>query len=292
MTYTLKLVDFITNTYETEFGTCDMCMHTGQATEETFVFKLGSGRIIEADNTFWDWGDHFTIIYIKNTADFAHWLSQQTFEGDEPWEITNSMLCALRDHYEDHVEMERHKNDPVDLLKFDLELYLKDGVIPDASIMAATAKNVDKKACDLIHEMEISQRYYIPESGMSSLNVANASQSNFDHADTTKMTITVESGYLYSNDIITDPDTYVSRVRDFLQYCVDAYSECGFNAQIGTSQDGTLVGRKTHGYIEYTEYGVEKVAEIFVRPGETEVFFDYYKNDDVDADSGIIKLTY
>lgn len=95
MTYTLKLVDFIANTYETEFGTCDLCMYTGQATDETFVFELGSGRRIEANNTYRDWGDHFTVIDVDNTADFAHWLSQQTFVGKEPEDITTFMFSEL-----------------------------------------------------------------------------------------------------------------------------------------------------------------------------------------------------
>mgnify|MGYP001758034313 CR=1 FL=1 len=290
MTYTLKLVDFITNTYETTFGTCDMCMHTGQATDETFVFELGSGRCIEADNTYWDWGDHFTAITVDNTADFAHWLSEQTFAGDEPDDITYSMLSELGEHYHDHIERERHKNDPVDLLMFCLELYLKDGAAPDADTMADTAELIDKKASELIPDVNIEQRYYIPSGNTPSLDVAKVSPSVLDHTDTTDMTITVDCRYLYSNNITTDPTTYVPRVRDFLQQCVDAYSKCGFSAQVGTTQDGSLVGCETNSYIEYNEYGVEKVAEIFVRPGGTEVCFDFGE-DDIDAD-GAIQLTY
>ena len=109
MAYTVKLVDFITRTYEAEFGTCDLCMGTGQATDETFVFELGSGKIIEADNTYWHYGDHFTIIDIDNTADSAHWLSQQTFVGKEPEEITDSLLYALGERYYVHLAVANNK---------------------------------------------------------------------------------------------------------------------------------------------------------------------------------------
>ena len=156
--------------------------------------------------------------------------------------------------------------------------------------MADTAELIDKKASELIPDVNIEQRYYIPSGNTPSLDVAKVSPSVLDHTDTTDMTITVDCRYLYSNNITTDPTTYVPRVRDFLQQCVDAYSKCGFSAQVGTTQDGSLVGCETNSYIEYNEYGVEKVAEIFVRPGGTEVCFDFGE-DDIDAD-GAIQLTY
>lgn len=84
MTYTLKLIDFKTKSYETTFGTCDLCMSTGMHTTEHFIFETSEDKVIYMENGFWDWGDYFTLIEVENSADFAHWLSQQEFEGEAP----------------------------------------------------------------------------------------------------------------------------------------------------------------------------------------------------------------
>lgn len=84
MSYTLKLIDFKTESYETTFGTCDLCMSTGMHTTEHFIFKTSEGKTIDMKNGFWDWGDYYTLIEVENSADFAHWLSQQEFEGEAP----------------------------------------------------------------------------------------------------------------------------------------------------------------------------------------------------------------
>lgn len=84
MTYTLKLTDFYSDSYETDFGTCDLCMSTGIHEEEHFVFETSDGTVIDMENGYWSWGDYYTLLYIDNTADFAHWLSKQEFDGEAP----------------------------------------------------------------------------------------------------------------------------------------------------------------------------------------------------------------
>lgn len=84
MTYTLKLIDFYTDSYEATFGTCELCMSSGVHDEEHFVFETSEGNVINMENGYWYWGDYFTFIEVGNSADFAHWLSQQDFEGEAP----------------------------------------------------------------------------------------------------------------------------------------------------------------------------------------------------------------
>ena len=76
----IKLIDISTNTYETVFGTCDICLSTGIAEEQTFIFDIG-GEIRQVDGFYWSYGDLFTT-WIENTADFAYWLSQPEFPED------------------------------------------------------------------------------------------------------------------------------------------------------------------------------------------------------------------
>lgn len=75
----IKLVDFLTNEYETTFGTCDLCMRTGLAVEETFVFEV-DGKIVSIDNYYWSYGTFFTALMVDNVVDFADWLNKTEFE--------------------------------------------------------------------------------------------------------------------------------------------------------------------------------------------------------------------
>ena len=84
MTYKLKLTDFYSHSFETNFGTCDLCMSSGIHEEEHFVFETSKGVSIDMENGYWDWGVYYPILYIDNTADFAHWLNKQEFDGQAP----------------------------------------------------------------------------------------------------------------------------------------------------------------------------------------------------------------
>lgn len=75
----IKLIDMHINSYETEFGTCDLCMSTGTAEETRLLFEWEDGTQFKANAFFWDYGDMYSID-IYNTADFAHWISQKDLE--------------------------------------------------------------------------------------------------------------------------------------------------------------------------------------------------------------------
>ena len=78
----IKLVDFDPGEpYETEFGTCELCMGTGEAQDPRFKFKYEDGSTEWVDGYFWYWGDQF-VVYVDNTAEFAGWLIEQDFKPD------------------------------------------------------------------------------------------------------------------------------------------------------------------------------------------------------------------
>lgn len=78
----LKLVDHISKTYTTTFGTCELCMYTGETTDTTLVFRWEDGTELRADTFFWSWGDKF-VVYIDNLAEFALWIGKRDFDKDE-----------------------------------------------------------------------------------------------------------------------------------------------------------------------------------------------------------------
>ena len=75
-----KLVDYDYREYETDFGTCELCMYTGTAEEPRFKFEYDDGHTEWVDGYYWDWGDLFTV-EIDNTANFAAWLAIQDLDG-------------------------------------------------------------------------------------------------------------------------------------------------------------------------------------------------------------------
>ena len=101
----IKLVDHKSDTYETEFGTCELCMFTGLATETSLKFQYEDGYTEWVDAFEWSWGDLFEV-YIDNLADFAHWLQQQDFPDD--FRIDYGKLQNLNYDYEDYLEKENH----------------------------------------------------------------------------------------------------------------------------------------------------------------------------------------
>lgn len=99
----LKLIDHRSVTYETTYGTCELCMYTGQSTDTTLFFRWEDGTEFEADAFMWDWGDKYEV-YIENLAEFALWVKEQDFDKEETMqEVTlysgYSWLSKLADDY-------------------------------------------------------------------------------------------------------------------------------------------------------------------------------------------------
>lgn len=108
MTYTMKLLDIKKETYETTFGTCELCMFVGDHTDVDLVMDI-NGEKHTVPTGEWCYGDYFTYFYIDNTADFAHWLSTQEFDGESPHD-GDDVLSAVKDAvelYHKHLYMNR-----------------------------------------------------------------------------------------------------------------------------------------------------------------------------------------
>lgn len=96
----INLVDHRSETYETTFGSCELCFHTGEATETELKFQYEDGSTNWVDTFFWSWGDFFEI-YIYNLADFAHWLNEQDFDEDYRIRDYSDLQDLVYDYEED-----------------------------------------------------------------------------------------------------------------------------------------------------------------------------------------------
>lgn len=72
-----KVIDHVSKVEEVEFGTCELCFHTGYAEQGYLVIEDELGKKEDIPLYEWDWGDCYEI-YIDNVVDFSHWLSQKT----------------------------------------------------------------------------------------------------------------------------------------------------------------------------------------------------------------------
>lgn len=125
MSYSLKLIDLKTDSYEATFGTCELCMGTGVHIEEHMIFETSEGKIIDMENGFWCWGDYFTLLDVDNTADFAYWLSTQEFEGDAPQDESDMQenITLIGDKYGIYCRECEAKNKGYEI--FDIEFFIE-----------------------------------------------------------------------------------------------------------------------------------------------------------------------
>lgn len=67
---------------DVHYGTCEMCMHVGDAEYPYFYFKYeGDDKTHKVGGFFWSWGELYTV-YIDNIPAFAAWLNKQNFDDD------------------------------------------------------------------------------------------------------------------------------------------------------------------------------------------------------------------
>lgn len=85
-TYRVRLLDYNEYSEDVTFGTCEICMHSGNADNPTFTFEFTDTDTGEktASNVYgyeWDFGDYYTV-YISNVARFGDWLENNTVTVD------------------------------------------------------------------------------------------------------------------------------------------------------------------------------------------------------------------
>lgn len=92
----LKLVDIDINSYETEFGTCELCMSVGYAYEPTYYFEKDDGMTFHIDGYYWSWGD-LDYIEVDNVIEFAAYINSLDF--DENTDFNYSWLNSIVEDY-------------------------------------------------------------------------------------------------------------------------------------------------------------------------------------------------
>ena len=81
-TYRVRLLDYNEYSEYTNFGTCELCMHSGIAENPTFTFEYtdtdtGEKTVDDVKGYMWSWGDYITV-YIYNVPLFGDWLEDNT----------------------------------------------------------------------------------------------------------------------------------------------------------------------------------------------------------------------
>lgn len=82
-TYRVRLLAYREDTeYDVTFGTCDICMHTGDAENPVYTFEFtdtetGEKDVRDVNGYEWDWGDYNTVD-IYNVITFGDWLEDNT----------------------------------------------------------------------------------------------------------------------------------------------------------------------------------------------------------------------
>src|SRR5699024_10865532 len=93
----VKLVDYKHEVeHDVEFGTCELCMSTGDLEYGVFVFEDESGERIEITNGEWSWGDWFDDYHIENIPRFADFFNKRNVEKLE--DVEASLMEAYNDY--------------------------------------------------------------------------------------------------------------------------------------------------------------------------------------------------
>lgn len=84
--YRVRLLDYNEYSEDVTFGTCEICMHTGNADNPTFTFEFtdtetGEETVSNVKGYEWDYGDYYTVD-IYNVARFGDWLEDNTITVD------------------------------------------------------------------------------------------------------------------------------------------------------------------------------------------------------------------
>lgn len=116
-----KIIDYVSDIREVEFGTCEICFHTGYAEQGYLIIEDELGKKEDIPLYEWDWGYCYEI-YIDNVVDFSHWLSQR---DEPPLEEIEDNFSWLSDLVSDYDEEKRKSK----LKHYQLKIDFKDGDI-------------------------------------------------------------------------------------------------------------------------------------------------------------------
>lgn len=129
-----KVVDYVSNVEEVEFGTCELCFHTGYAEQGHLVIEDELGKKEDIPLYQWDWGDCYEI-YIDNVVDFSHWLSQK---NEPPLEEIDNLFSWLSNLVSDYHEEKRKSK----LIHYKLKIVFKNREILDELVDEETIRDL------------------------------------------------------------------------------------------------------------------------------------------------------
>ena len=93
----VKLVDYKYEVeHDVEFGTCELCISTGDLRYGVFVFEDESGERIEITNGEWSWGDWLDDYHIENIPRFADFFNKRNVGSLE--DVEESLMDAYSDY--------------------------------------------------------------------------------------------------------------------------------------------------------------------------------------------------
>lgn len=93
----VKLVDYKYEVeHDVEFGTCELCISTGDLEYGVFVFEDDFGEHLEITNGEWSWGDWLDDYHIENIPRFADFFNKRKVEKLEDVEV--SLMEAYNDY--------------------------------------------------------------------------------------------------------------------------------------------------------------------------------------------------
>lgn len=129
-----KVIDYVSKVEEVEFGTCELCFHTGYAEQGYLVIEDELGKKEDIPLYEWDWGDCYEI-YIDNVVDFSHWLSQR---NEPPLEEIDNLFSWLSNLVSDYHEEKRKSK----LIHYKLKIVFKNGEILDELVDEETIRDL------------------------------------------------------------------------------------------------------------------------------------------------------
>ena len=104
--YRVRLLDYNEYSEDVTFGTCEICMHSGNAENPTFTFEFtntetGEETVSDVEGYMWNWGDYSTVD-IYNVPRFGDWLEDNIITVDSNnMDYGDLQQLAYRLHEED-----------------------------------------------------------------------------------------------------------------------------------------------------------------------------------------------
>lgn len=94
----VKIVDIREETeHDVEFGTCEICMGTGDLTRFWITFEVNGDRV-DKENGYWSWGDYLNYFSFSNAILFINKFNDKDIRVNDISDITYDWMNEMRYH--------------------------------------------------------------------------------------------------------------------------------------------------------------------------------------------------